>query len=100
MTARSIGAVPRHREPNPKDGGSGRLRWVAAVAAAILFLILAGLMNGIAYWKLSEEQQHLALSLSAVGPATHHLLTRYHPRAGKHTMSPALKPPTRAPRSH
>ncbi len=100
MTARLIGAAPRRRQTNPKDGDTGRLRWMAAVAAAILFLILAGLMNGIAYWKLSEEQQHLALSLSTVGPATHHLLTRYHPRSSKHAVAPALTPPTRALRSH
>jgi hypothetical protein len=77
-----------------------RLRWIAALAAAALFLILAGLMNGIAYWKLSEEQQHLALSWSTTAPAAHHLLTRLRPRSSNQAVSPALTPSTNLIRSH
>lgn len=86
MTAQLLEAVPRRKRTDPKrndpkgtdpkDGNTDKLRWMAAVAAAILFLILAGLMNGVAYWKLSEEQQHLALALSK---KPHRLVRVNHP---------------------
>ena len=72
MTA-ELNATAAHRSSD--DERSERLWWIAGLSAAFLFLVLAGLVNGVAYWKLSEEQQLLALSAAnASAPATHGLL--------------------------
>ncbi len=63
---------------------------MAGLAAAVLFLVLAGLINGIAYWKLSEERQLLALSTArASAPATHSLLP-YHGTFSNRYVPPAV----------
>ncbi len=95
MTARLNGAAPRTH--SAEDERSERIWWMAGLAAAVLFLILAALINGIAYWKLSEEQQSLALSLTKSSPSgTHRFLPHYRPASGDSELSPAA--PSSRPR--
>jgi hypothetical protein len=93
MTARLNGAAPRSH--SAEDERSERIWWMAGLAAAVLFLIVAALINGIAYWKLSMEQQTLALSLSkSSSPGTRQFISRYHPASGDDDLTPAA-PSTR-----
>jgi len=81
MTARLNGVAPRHHDPHARDERTERIWWIAGVGAAVLFLIVSALINGIVYWKLSQEQQVLALSLSkSSGP--HHLIPNHQPASG------------------
>jgi hypothetical protein len=96
MTARLNRVAPRHHGTQAQEERSERRWWYAGIAAAVLFLIVSALINGIAYWKLSEEQQVLALSLTKSSSATHHLVPNYRPASSEEDAPSALAPNRRA----